>query len=134
MALRDGYSRVDVGRERATDVFGVVGWAFVFTIKEADLPTAAETIPWERARGVEASEQAGAEPGTLVSFHSSCPYPLAVPGGTTVPASGLTYVGVHQGHRRRGLLTAMIADHFDRSLARGEVVSTLYASEPSIYQ
>jgi predicted acetyltransferase len=46
----------------------------------------------------------------------------------------LAWVGVHQGHRRQGLLTDMVTDHFERSIARGEYVSTLFASEPAIYQ
>jgi predicted acetyltransferase len=49
-------------------------------------------------------------------------------------AAGLGWVGVHQGHRRRGLLTSMMHDHFERSLARGEIVTTLFAAEPAIYQ
>ena len=128
MTLGDGYTAVDVRDDRAADMFAVAGWAFVFTVKDEDLPKVVPTVPWDRARGVDSSD------GTLVAFHSSCPYPLRVPGGSDVPASGLTYVGVHQGHRRRGLLTSMIGEHFARSLARGEVVSTLYASEPEIYQ
>lgn len=129
MALRNGYSRVDIPAERAADFLGIAGWAFVFTIREGDVAAAAQAIPWGRARGVAVEGEAS----ELVAVHASCPYPLAVPGGT-VPASGLCWVGVHQGHRRRGLLSAMIADHFERSLARGEVVSTLFASEPAIYQ
>src|SRR5690606_34044764 len=41
---------------------------------------------------------------------------------------------VHPAHRRRGLLRAMITEHFERSLARRETVSVLYAAETKIYQ
>lgn len=134
MTAPAGYTYADVGEDRIREMLAVVGWAFVFTIKDEDIPAFAPVTPWDRARGVEVADETMGATGTVVAFHSSCPYPMRVPGGRDLPVSGLTFVGVHQGHRRRGLLTAMIADHFERSLARGEVVSTLYASEPAIYQ
>jgi predicted acetyltransferase len=132
--LARGYEAVDVPADKAAEFLGIAGWAFVFTIKEGDIPAAAEAIPWGRVRGISVADAAQGDVGSLVAVHGSVPYPLAVPGAAEVPASGLCWVGVHQGHRRRGLLTAMIADHFERSLARGEIVSTLFASEPPIYQ
>ena len=42
-------------------------------------------------------------------------------------------MGVHPEYRRRGLLTAMITDHFQRCSDRDEPVSMLTASEPGIY-
>ena len=65
-------------------------------------------------------------------MHASYAFALPVPGGT-VPCSGLTWVGVRPDERRRGLLTAMIDLHFERSLGRGEPVSALFAAEPAIY-
>jgi len=115
-------------------MLAVAGWAFIFTIKHEDLPAIAEAVPWGRARGIEVTAAERGEPGTLVACHASESYPLRVPGGRDVTVSGLMWVGVHQGHRRRGLLKEMMADHFERSLARGEVVSTLFAAEPEIYQ
>ena len=71
--------------------------------------------------------------GAMPSLHASYPFStFPVPGART-PVSGLTWVSVHPGHRRRGLLRTMIDDHFRRSLARGEAVSALFAAEPGIY-
>ncbi len=53
--------------------------------------------------------------------------------GTMLPVAGLTWVGVHPDHRRRGLLTAMLRHHFEQSRAEGVHVSALHASEPAIY-
>jgi predicted acetyltransferase len=62
---------------------------------------------------------------------------LAVPDGhgrgRAVPAAGLTWVGVHPDHRRRGLLTAMLRHHFEETRREGGHLSALHASEPGIY-
>lgn len=106
----------------------VDSWAFGFTSEPDAAEGQQQSLPWDRARGMRAAD------GPLAACHSSFAYRMRVPGGGTVPTAGLTWVGVHPAHRRRGLLTAMIADHFERSLARGEIVSTLYAAETKIYQ
>jgi len=129
-----GYQRVDITYERSGEMLEVDGWAFANTTQvstEADLKS---VIDWDRARGMEVTDPAIAAVGTMAAVHSSHPYLMRVPGGGTVPTSGLTWVGVHSAHRRRGLLTQMMDDHFERALARGEVVSTLYAAETAIYQ
>jgi GNAT superfamily N-acetyltransferase len=65
------------------------------------------------------------------------PMQLSVPdgegGGALVPVGGLTWVGVHPDHRRRGLLTAMMRQHFEQTRSEGVHVSALHASEPAIY-
>ena len=129
-----GYARVDVTYERSGEMLEVDGWAFANTAQAATEADLTSVIDWDRARGMEVTDPAIATPGTLVAVHSSHPYLMRVPGGGTVATSGLTWVGVHSGHRRRGLLTQMMDDHFARALARGEVVSTLYAAETGIYQ
>lgn len=50
-----------------------------------------------------------------------------------LPAAGLTWVAVHPDARRRGVLTAMLRDHFARTREAGRLVSALHASEPAIY-
>jgi hypothetical protein len=40
---------------------------------------------------------------------------------------------VHPDHRRKGLLSAMLRDHFERVRAEGGHLSALHASEPAIY-
>ncbi|BDZ40734.1 UPF0256 protein [Paraoerskovia sediminicola] len=69
----------------------------------------------------------------LVAMGSSYPFArFPVPGGE-IPVGGLTWVGVHPGHRRRGLLSAMMDHHHTGCAARGEAVSVLTASESTIY-
>lgn len=58
---------------------------------------------------------------------------MTVPGGE-VPAAGVTLVGVEPGHRRRGVLRAMMRHQLDDVRARGEPVAILWASEAAIYQ
>ncbi len=58
---------------------------------------------------------------------------MTVPGGD-VPAAGVTLVGVEPGHRRRGVLRALMRHQLDDVRARGEPVAILWASESAIYQ
>ncbi len=128
------FRKVDIPYERSSEMLEVDGWAFLNTPLKATEEELKGVVPWDRARGMEVVDPDLGEPGTLAACHSSHPYEMRVPGGGTVKTSGLTWVGVHSAYRRRGLLTQMIDDHFERALARGEVVSTLYAAETAIYQ
>ncbi|GMA36824.1 GNAT family N-acetyltransferase [Demequina litorisediminis] len=58
---------------------------------------------------------------------------MITPGGRRVRTAGLSWLSVHPAHRRRGLMTTMMHDHFTRCLERGEAVSALYAMEAEIY-
>ncbi|MEV0978133.1 GNAT family N-acetyltransferase [Streptomyces sp. NPDC049915] len=58
---------------------------------------------------------------------------LTVPGGTAVPAAGVTAVGVAATHRRRGVLTSMMRRQLDDVRQWGEPLAVLTASEPGIY-
>lgn len=63
---------------------------------------------------------------------------LSVPGVDAevrrLPAAGLTWVGVHPDHRRRGVLKAMMRHHLEQVRTMpGVHLSALHASEPSIY-
>jgi GNAT superfamily N-acetyltransferase len=84
------------------------------------------------AADVEGSDRA-AYPGVYGVY----PMELVVPGPDQgvrrVPCAGLTWVGVHPDHRRKGVLTAMMRHHLEETHARGIAVSTLHASEPAIY-
>lgn len=60
-------------------------------------------------------------------------FQLTVPGGS-LPAAGVTIVGVHPTHRRRGVLRRMMRLQIDAIHARGEPLAILWASEGSIYQ
>lgn len=126
-SLPRGYRPVDLTDERRLDLVVLDAWAFPSTLSDEQAMGLPLPLTWDRARAVEA------EDGELVAVHASYPFgSFPVPGGRTA-VSGLTWVGVHPGHRRRGLLRSMIDDHFGRSLARGEAVSALFAAEPGIY-
>lgn len=123
--LPPGYRFVDA-RNRQEDFFDADRMAFGMPSDPEVDALVPVTLDWDRAVGVEAGD------GRLAGVHASFPFAMPVP-GAVVPTSGLTWVGVRPDHRRRGLLGAMIGAHFERSLARGEPVSALFAAEAGIY-
>ena len=59
---------------------------------------------------------------------------MAIPGGAVVPMAGVSAVGVHAVHRRRGLLDRMMRRHLEAIHERGEeALAALWASEAGIY-
>jgi predicted acetyltransferase len=86
-----------------------------------------------------AAEVVGSEvdPATYPGIYGVRPMQLSVPDGAgsgrLVPVAGLTWVGVHPDHRRRGLLSAMIGHHLEQTRREGVHISALHASEPTIY-
>ncbi|WP_329120576.1 GNAT family N-acetyltransferase [Streptomyces sp. NBC_01465] len=58
---------------------------------------------------------------------------LTVPGGAVLPADAVTNVTVSPTHRRRGLLSRMMAADLAAAKERGDVVATLIAAEYPIY-
>ncbi len=124
--LPAGYRVVDLDESDRDDVLVLDSWAFPGPLTDAQAREMALPVSWDRARGIRYDDE-------LVAFHTSYPFTdFPVPGART-PVSGLSWVGVHPGHRRRGLLRAMMDDHLTRSLARREAVSALFAAEPAIY-
>ncbi|GGN60501.1 UPF0256 protein [Streptomyces albiflavescens] len=69
----------------------------------------------------------------IVATFRSFPQELTAVGGTPVPANAITNVTVTATHRRRGLLTRMMAADLAAAKARGDVVATLIAAEYPIY-
>ena len=125
--LPAGYRIVDVAEARKDEFLEVDRLAFAFdTTPETDALVPL-TLTWDRDRGVESTRTAPSRRCTPRSSSSSpCP-------ARRSPCSGLTWVGARPDQRRRGLLHAMIDTHFERSLARGEPVSALFAAEHAIY-
>ncbi|HST64072.1 MAG TPA: GNAT family N-acetyltransferase [Mycobacteriales bacterium] len=71
--------------------------------------------------------------GRAVGSLRSLDFQLTVPGGRTLPADGISMVSVAATHRRRGLLTGMIAADLAAAADRGDTASILMASEWRIY-
>ena len=121
----NGYRTVLLPESRREEVVALDRLAFA-TAPDPESDAVPLTLDWSRTAGVEDRD------GTLAGIHASYPFTLPVP-GSSVPCSGLTWVGVRPDHRRRGVLSAMIATHFERSVARDEPVSALFAAEAGIY-
>ncbi|WP_406284432.1 GNAT family N-acetyltransferase [Streptomyces sp. NBC_00209] len=83
----------------------------------------------EMDRGLLAVAPDGKPVGTAAAYS----FELTLPGGTLVPAAGVTAVGVLPSHRRRGVLSAMMRHQLAEVRERGEFLSVLLASEARIY-
>lgn len=76
--------------------------------------------------------------GELAGLCASWDIQVGVPGAGgsahVVPAEGLTWVGVHPDHSRRGVLRALMAHHLRWTRdEQGRALAALKASEPGIY-
>ena len=100
-------------------------WAWPTDPDDFDGDVELQGMEWERTAGALVGDE-------MAGVHSVYTLRMPVPGGD-VPTAGLTWVGVHPQHRRRGVLTAMMRHHLDSAHASGEPVSALWASEPAIY-
>jgi GNAT superfamily N-acetyltransferase len=85
-----------------------------------------------------AADVDGSDPGTYPGIYGVFPLTLSIPGSDAssrqVPCAGLTWVGVHPDHRRKGVLTAMLRHHFEQVHEQDDIyLSALHASEPAIY-
>lgn len=68
----------------------------------------------------------------LVGNAAALTFDLTVPGGV-LPAAGVTVVGVHPTHRRRGILRRMMDLQLADVHRRGEALAVLWASDAGIY-
>ncbi|MGV9554745.1 GNAT family N-acetyltransferase [Streptomyces sp. NPDC003522] len=82
--------------------------------------------PYERSFGAWDGDE-------LVGTAGAFDFRLTVPGGASVPAAGVTMVGVAATHRRRGVLTSMMRRQLDDIRTWGRPLAVLTASEPAIY-
>jgi predicted acetyltransferase len=83
------------------------------------------TLPHERMH-------AAFDGDLIVGGAGAFPFELSVPGGS-LPCAGVTAVGVHPTHRRRGVLRAMMDAQLRDVHERGEPIAALWASEETIY-
>lgn len=73
------------------------------------------------------------ESGRMVGVSRTYTFELTMPGGAFVPAAAVSWVSVLPTHRRRGVLTQLMAAMHDDARARNEPAAMLTASESSIY-
>ena len=105
--------------------FDAVELSFGQHATDEDLVVMTDEVEFDRAL---AAYDGGRVVGTAGIFS----FDLTVP-GTTMPAAGVTMVGVHPTHRRRGILTAMMRAQLEAIHERGEALAILWASEGTIY-
>ncbi|MGL5829785.1 MAG: GNAT family N-acetyltransferase, partial [Angustibacter sp.] len=88
---------------------------------------------WDRCFGVR-------DTGQLIGFNASFSLSYTAPGGgfgaatRSIPMAGLSWVAVHPGYRRQGVLTSMMHQHVCHLYENGlEPLSGLHPSEAQIY-
>jgi predicted acetyltransferase len=94
---------------------------------EHDLVRLRAILEPERAfAGVDADDE-------VVATAASFSFELAIPDRPGLPCAGISGVSVRADHRRRGLLTRLLAALHDQARERGEPIAALWASEAPIY-
>jgi predicted acetyltransferase len=104
---------------------GSIGQYFNPPPSEEQLEVFTRTLPHERMH-------AAFEDGQIVGGAGAFPFELSVP-GSSLPCAGVTAVGVHPTHRRRGILRSMMDAQLRDVHERGEPIAALWASEETIY-
>jgi len=117
--------RACADQEEYARAIGVIGQYFNPPPSEELLELFARTLPHERMH-------AAYEDGQIVGGAGAFPFELSVPGGS-LPCAGITAVGVHPTHRRRGVLRAMMDEQLRDIHEREEPIAALWASEETIY-
>lgn len=92
-----------------------------------------EQVEWRRGGTDLARTQGAFDGGRCVATFRSFAQELTVVGGARVPACAVSQVTVSPTHRRRGLLSRMMAQDLAAARERGEAVATLIAAEYPIY-
>ncbi|GAA2062676.1 GNAT family N-acetyltransferase [Streptomyces albiaxialis] len=113
-ALRDWLRALNTGFYRGTEV----------TPEEVEV----------RRGGTDPERTQGAyEDGRCVATFRTTPQRLTVPGGAALPSCAVTNVTVSPTHRRRGLLTEMMANGLAAARERGDAFASLISAEYPIY-
>ncbi|MDI2030832.1 GNAT family N-acetyltransferase [Saccharopolyspora sp. TS4A08] len=112
----------DSEHDEFTSVFG----AAFLEDSEADLARLRPIVPHVTPLGVfDDAEMVGC--GGHYSTY------MSLPGARSCPVAGVTLVGVKPGHRRRGVLTALMRAQLDGLRDADVPLAALYASEGAIY-
>jgi predicted acetyltransferase len=117
--------RACADQEEYNRAVGAIGQYFNPPPSEEFLERLAHLMPHERMH-------AAFEDGQIVGGAGVFPFELSVPGGS-LPCAGVTAVGVHPTHRRRGVLRSMMDTQIRDVHERGEPIAALWASEETIY-
>jgi predicted acetyltransferase len=112
-------------RDEFGRAIGAIGQYFGGLLSEEKLALIARNLPQERMH-------AAFDDGQIVGGAGVYPFELSVPGGS-LPCAGVTAVGVHPTHRRRGVLRAMMDTQLRDVHERAEPIAALWASEETIY-
>ena len=112
--------------EQGDEFSAVMAAAFGETFSEEELADHDRWFEYDRSIGAFDGDR-------LVGTGGAYSMDMTLPGLTTIPIGGLTAISVLPTHRRRGILRAMIAYHFQEVEGRGELVSGLGASESLLY-
>lgn len=114
-------------REDEFDAFGRVDMiAFGQEPFSPDMPEAFARCELDRTRAALVGDE-------IVGTGRNYSFDLTLPGATTVPAAGVSWISVMPSHRRRGVLRGMMAALREDAIAHEEPVAILTASEGSIY-
>ncbi|MFJ8312729.1 MULTISPECIES: GNAT family N-acetyltransferase [unclassified Streptomyces] len=103
-------------------------WWLVFH----DRPDEREKREYHRAMVLRCDRVGAYDGDALVGFLVAHRFTLSIPGGE-LPCPGLTFVSVAPTHRRRGVLSGMIAELFRRCAEHARPIVALWASEAAIY-
>jgi predicted acetyltransferase len=100
--------------------------AFSWTAKDDEIEASLPVIETDRSF-------AAVDDDRIVGTAGAITFRMVVPGGARIPTAGVTMVGVHPTHRRRGINTRMMEAILDQAAERGEPLAILFASEGAIY-
>ncbi|MFD5574673.1 GNAT family N-acetyltransferase [Streptomyces cadmiisoli] len=100
-------------------------------LREPTLPE--EQLEARRAQFVPGRLRGAFDGERCVATFRSFAQELTAVGGAAVPADAISNVTVTPTHRRRGLLSRMMAEDLEAAKERGDVVATLIAAEYPIY-
>jgi predicted acetyltransferase len=125
MPLPSGYEMRSVSSDELGAFFDVLIRSFGEDMSPEALPIEKLTAEPDRTIAVFDENQ-------IIGTAGAFTFDMSVPGGR-LPTAGVTYVSVAATHRRKGILTQMMASQLADIHDRGEPLATLWASEAAIY-
>jgi predicted acetyltransferase len=114
-----------LGADEAPAALAAIAAAFLNDVDEEEAALDAKVLEPERTL-------VARDDGRIVATAAVLSRELTVPGGP-VPVAAVSLVGVTPGHRRRGLLSAMMRRQLADVHDAGEAVAALWASEAALY-